>query len=187
VIHLAKSAFYTKEVRSICLPKPRRNPEFTNEVGIVTGWGTIYYGGPHSATLTEVLVPIWNQQDCKSAYTQPIEVITYNVHCLHHVQWTLNVGTRFNYSCFQETNLCAGVRAGGRDSCQGDSGKCAPGFICFVSWVVNRKSWINRSYVHTGGPLQLEIDGYWSVVGIVSWGIRCAEPGYPGQSGFHID
>ncbi len=74
VIRLAKSAFYTSEVRSICLPKPRRNPDFTNEVGIVTGWGTIYYGGPNSASLMEVLVPIWKQEDCKAAYTQPIEV-----------------------------------------------------------------------------------------------------------------
>ena len=32
----------------------------------------------------------------------------------------------------------------------------------------------------SGGPLQLYIDGAWVQIGIVSFGNRCAEPGYPG-------
>jgi len=125
LIRLSESAFTNPGTIPICLPsKAMKNPELVNELGIVTGWGTIYYGGPHSETLMEVLVPIWEQADCRAAYKQQIE----------------------------DTNLCAGVRAGGRDSCQGDS----------------------------GGPLQLEINGRWSAVGVVSYGIRCAEPGYPG-------
>ena len=32
----------------------------------------------------------------------------------------------------------------------------------------------------SGGPLQIYIDGGWVQVGIVSFGNRCAEPGYPG-------
>ena len=78
---------------------------------------------------------------------------------------------------FQETNLCAGVRAGGRDSCQGDSGKT---FKLINNLLLTSIEFILTGSLFTGGPLQLEIDGYWSVVGIVSWGIRCSEPGYPG-------
>lgn len=51
-----------------------------------------------------------------------------------------------------ETQICAGEQKGGKDSCRGDS----------------------------GGPLMLPQTGKFYQIGIISFGYRCAEPGYPG-------
>src|SRR4051794_10535301 len=72
VIRLAESAYFNNKINPICLPPA--GADFVNQVGIVTGWGTIYYGGPTSSTLMETIVPVWKQEDCKAAYTQPILV-----------------------------------------------------------------------------------------------------------------
>jgi hypothetical protein len=57
---------------------------------ISLGWGTTSYSGQTSDILLEVLLPIWTLADCQMAYTQSIG----------------------------EQQLCAGYRAGGKDSCQ---------------------------------------------------------------------
>lgn len=51
-----------------------------------------------------------------------------------------------------ENFICAGYTDGGKDACQGDS----------------------------GGPLMLRKDNRWMQIGIVSFGNKCGEPGYPG-------
>ncbi|XP_033320885.2 trypsin-1 isoform X2 [Megalopta genalis] len=67
--------------------------------------------------------------------------------------WPRNLCARSFVRRIPETMMCAGAYEGGRDACQGDS----------------------------GGPLLHRLaNGRWVNAGIVSWGIRCGEPGRPG-------
>ncbi len=59
----------------------------------------------------------------------------------------------YPYEFRAQSMVCAGYPAGGKDSCQGDS----------------------------GGPLATQAaDDTWRLIGVVSWGYRCAEAGNPG-------
>lgn len=123
LIKLKTKATFNDDIWPICLPPS--NIVLEGQSAFVTGWGTTSYSGQSSDILLEVILPIWALADCQKSYTQPIS----------------------------EQQLCAGYKAGGKDSCQGDS----------------------------GGPLMYQMStGRWAVVGIVSWGIRCAEKDKPG-------
>lgn len=70
----------------------------------VTGWGSIYSGGPLTLDLLEVAVPIVSDADCVAAYEDP-----------DLPAWVPTMDPT--------TMVCAGLLGtGGKDSCQGDSG-----------------------------------------------------------------
>lgn len=124
LLKLDRPSTFNQFVWPICLP-PAGN-SFERDQGYVIGWGTIYAGGPVSTILQEVIVPVWSQNDCNGAYPGKIK----------------------------STMMCAGAKAGGKDSCQGDS----------------------------GGPYLLQDfkTRRWYVAGVVSWGIGCAAANKPG-------
>ena len=78
-------------IQPICLPTGRYAQEkFTHSLPMALGWGTTYYDGQEVPILRGVPLPVWTNEDCDSAYFQPIT----------------------------EVFLCAGYADGGRDACQ---------------------------------------------------------------------
>ncbi|XP_045454513.1 proclotting enzyme-like [Melitaea cinxia] len=123
ILKLHRAAVFNTYVWPICLPP--RGLQLENEIATIIGWGTQWYGGPHSDVLMEVSVPIWVHETCVRSFSDSI---------------------------FNET-ICAGGKEGGKDACQGDS----------------------------GGPLMYQLpSGRWTVIGVVSWGVRCGEASHPG-------
>lgn len=95
----------------------------------VVGWGRIASAGAASDVLRQVEIPLVDLTTCRLSYGVFDGDITDNM-------------------------LCAGLKAGGKDSCQGDS----------------------------GGPLMTfdNDSNTWKQVGVVSWGDGCAAPNYYG-------
>lgn len=102
--------------------------EAANRAVTVIGWGIADNDAP-SDVLRQVQVPLVDLETCRLSYGELNGKVTDNM-------------------------LCAGLKAGGKDSCQGDS----------------------------GGPLMTfdSTASVWRQVGIVSWGQGCAEPNYYG-------
>ena len=77
---------------------------------IVSGWGATSYQGPLSDTLQKVDVPVIDDDECLGYYAW------------YHIY---------------DSNICAGYKEGGKDSCNGDSGGplyCKGHLTGIVSW-----------------------------------------------------
>lgn len=118
----------------------------------VVGWGTTYYGGKESTIQRKAELPIWRNEDCNRAYFQPIT----------------------------ENFLCAGYSEGGVDACQVMT-FCIP-FVARVQSKSNSHWFLSIVALQgdSGGPLMMRVDTRWVQLGIVSFGNKCGEPGYPG-------
>lgn len=94
IFTLDRPAVFNTYVWPVCLPEPSDMKNMINKTAVVTGWGTMSYGGPAATVLMEVGIPLWSNSECQKRYSQPI----------------------------LKTAVCAGGYEGGKDSCQGDSG-----------------------------------------------------------------
>ncbi len=101
VIRLARPA----QERSVAIVRPGQEALWSpGTPSTVTGWGSVYWGGPLSIDLLETTVPVVSDADCVSAYGDP-----------GLPSWVPAMDPT--------TMVCAGLLgAGGKDACQGDSG-----------------------------------------------------------------
>lgn len=87
ILKLIRPSVFNSYIWPICMPS--MNDNYESKSAVVIGWGTQFFGGPHSSTLMEVAVPIWTNENCQEKYA----------HKIH------------------ETSMCAGANQ--VDSCQG--------------------------------------------------------------------
>ncbi|GLD75012.1 transmembrane protease serine 9-like isoform X2 [Lates japonicus] len=126
LLKLSSPVNFTDFIRPVCLAAS--DSTYHNGTNTyVTGWGTIAFGvlPPPPHTLREVEMPIVGNRQCNCDY---------------------GVGS------ITDSMICAGDRAGGKGTCQGDG----------------------------GGPLVSKQGGRWIQGGVVSSGSECGKPNFPG-------
>ena len=164
IVHLRVPVVLGDRAVPACLPSESLSGEFLAGKSLtVSGWGTLSSGGGQPTELHSVTVPGISNIACEASYGS--SRITNNM-------------------------LCAGdVTNGGIDSCQGDSGGKYRNMFRNDFRIRPSKHeftlFITRAKISTcpSGPLTFNDQGRSTVVGVVSWGIGCATPGYPGVYG----
>ncbi|KAK8383846.1 hypothetical protein O3P69_015941 [Scylla paramamosain] len=97
LLEMERPVTYDEHIVPICMPKG--NEDFVGQMGYVTGWGRLSYGGPVPAKLNEVALPVIENHECQ--------------------QWFNEAG---HPKKIKPEFFCAGYKEGRKDSCEGDSG-----------------------------------------------------------------
>lgn len=171
VLRLDRPVHYMPHIAPICLPE--KNEDFLGQYGWAAGWGALQ-AGKYIDTLeyyyilfTNLLLKKITGSRLRPKTLQAVDVpVIDNRIC---ERWHRSNG--INVVIYDEM-MCAGYRGGGKDSCQ----------VSFADW--SRVESISLSLFvsqgDSGGPLMLEKTGRWYLIGIVSAGYSCAQPGQPG-------
>ncbi|XP_053547416.1 mannan-binding lectin serine protease 2 [Bombina bombina] len=135
LIKLKNKVELSQNILAICLPTTEErfrisHEEDANNIGLVSGWG-LTHRGTSARRLQYVALDVISHSICKLKYDRLKALVTDNM-------------------------LCAGNEAGGKDSCEGDSG----GALVFLDSQSKK----------------------WFIGGIVSWGAEC---GVVGQYGVY--
>jgi len=94
MLKMASEITFDDTMRAACKPSNSDPSYYVNKNATISGWGTIYSGGPTSSTLLYTQVYVASLERCQQ-----------------------------DYPYATETMVCAGLENGsGRDTCQGDSG-----------------------------------------------------------------
>ncbi|XP_063597281.1 trypsin epsilon-like [Penaeus indicus] len=187
LLKLAWPIEFSESVLPVCLPHNRK--KFSNKKAVVTGWGKDNSSGNVQERLHEVTVKVFSTKKCrkKSEY-QKKEVHKDIVCAASNNKDACQVNLRFTV-----------VTGWGKDNSSGNVQERLHEVTVkvFSTKKCRKKSEYQKKEVHkdivcaasnnkdacqgdSGGPLVvLESDSY-TQIGVVSWGIGCAEADYPG-------
>uniref|UniRef100_A0A4W5QM67 Peptidase S1 domain-containing protein n=1 Tax=Hucho hucho TaxID=62062 RepID=A0A4W5QM67_9TELE len=144
LLKLSSPVTFTNFIRPVCLAAPGSS-FYAGATSWVTGWGSISTGGelplPSPQTLQEVYVPVVGNRQCNCNYG--VGSITDNM-------------------------ICAGLSAGGKDSCQV---KSLVHLLCLLQ--CGKSNLCDCPMVSKQGIR-------WIQSGVVSFGIGCAQANLPG-------
>lgn len=70
ILKLIRPSVFNSYIWPICMPPMAE--DYEGKRAVVIGWGTQFFGGPHSPILMEVTVPIWKNDDCQEKYAHNI-------------------------------------------------------------------------------------------------------------------
>ncbi|KAH8365737.1 hypothetical protein KR093_003858, partial [Drosophila rubida] len=104
MLYLERNVEFTTLILPICMPSSPslRAKSYVNTYPFVIGWGKTQEGGESATVLNELMVPVLNNEVCRSSYDK--------------------LNRYFTEDQFDRAVICAGVLSGGKDTCQGDSG-----------------------------------------------------------------
>lgn len=130
LLEASRSIYFDQNIRPVCIANKQDSSAYVEgKTAVVAGWGwnqESQKDGNKPDTLQRAKVDVFRNEDCEGLYRDGNRPRT-----------------------IASTQLCAGKRTGGVDSCWADS----------------------------GGPLVTNDE---VLIGIVSTGIGCARPGFPG-------
>ncbi|XP_070505081.1 venom protease-like [Chironomus tepperi] len=169
---------FSTQITPVCIPlsDAERTRNFVGYTPFAAGWGRTQEGGHSANVLQEIQLPVVDNNQCRQNYAAINKVVSEKQ--------------------FNEAVLCAGYEEGGRDTCNGDSGK-AKIIIQTFKWIsivmtiykqIRRRNFnidaINEFSFSFCGPLMFPLvkngEANYFQIGIVSYGIGCARAEVPG-------